>query len=513
MAACAMPGWAALSAGGIRALMLPPEATHIIICADHDASGVGQRAADDAAARWLAEGRRVRVALPPEPDTDFADMLDTESGMRGECSMARENVRKVIDLAPDIKLEPPRPTEPAADRGTEGTPRSLISQRASDVVPERINWLWPGRIAVGKLTLIGGQPGFGKSQLTMAVAACVSNGSAWPCNEGHAPCGAIVLLSAEDGVKDTIVPRLIAAGADMANVFIVTGVTNARGRKTFDLKADVDLLEAKVREIGNVRLIVIDPISAYMGGADGHNNVEIRGVLEPISEMADRLRVAVVAVTHFNKRGVSNQGVLERFIGSIAFIAAARAAFAVIPDDEIEGRALFLQVKNNIAPPQKGLAFRRRETFVSDGITSSKIDWDPEYVDQSADEALSAAEVNSTTVTAKAQAIEFLRTVLADGPMFVKKIEEQAIEAGLLVCGDAIAQDKPIREARKALGVVPKKDGFGSAGWLWSLPADALMPSNRIDAHSQDRASMDAEGTYGVVAPFPTSLADEEMII
>jgi putative DNA primase/helicase len=82
--ACAMPGWAALSAGGIRMLILPPEATHIMICADHDTSGVGQRAADDAAARWLAEGRRVRIALPPQPGSDFADVLAADTSAAAE---------------------------------------------------------------------------------------------------------------------------------------------------------------------------------------------------------------------------------------------------------------------------------------------------------------------------------------------------------------------------------------------------------------------------------------------
>jgi putative DNA primase/helicase len=112
-----------------------------------------------------------------------------------------------------------------------------------------------------------------------------------------------------------------------------------------------------------VKLIIIDPISAYMGKADGHGNVETRNVLEPIAEMANRLRIAVVAITHLNKGGANNQGVLERFQGSIAFIAAARAGLAVITDEENEGRVLFLQVKNNIAPKQKGLAFRCLQTL------------------------------------------------------------------------------------------------------------------------------------------------------
>lgn len=112
-------------------------------------------------------------------------------------------------------------------------------------------------------------------------------------------------MSAEDGIQDTIIPRLMAAGADTTRVHIVASATkpDGTGRKTFSLKTDVDLLEAKAKEIGCVRLIIVDPISAYMGGSDGNGNVETREVLEPLADMANRLRIAVVAVTHLNKGG------------------------------------------------------------------------------------------------------------------------------------------------------------------------------------------------------------------
>src|SRR4051794_3970461 len=163
-------------------------------------------------------------------------------------------------------------------------------------------------------------------------------------------------MSAEDGIQDTIVPRLIAAGASTGHVHIVAAATkpDGTGRKTFSLKTDVDLLELKAKEIGKVRLIIVDPISAYMGGSDGNGNVETREVLEPLADMANRLRIAVVAVTHLNKSGAGgNQSALNRFSGSIAFIAAARAAFAVIEDPEDENRRLLLQAKNNLGPKRK----------------------------------------------------------------------------------------------------------------------------------------------------------------
>lgn len=163
--------------------------------------------------------------------------------------------------------------------------RRLISHRASDLQPEKLTWIWPGRIPEGKLVLLGGPPGLGKSQVTAFIAATVSNGGVWPCGEGSTIAGSVIFMSAEDGIQDTIVPRLIAAGAKTDRVHIVAAATkpDGTGRKTFSLKTDVDLLEEKAKEIGDVRLIVVDPISAYMGGSDGNGNVETREVLEPLA--------------------------------------------------------------------------------------------------------------------------------------------------------------------------------------------------------------------------------------
>jgi putative DNA primase/helicase len=233
-----------------------------------------------------------------------------------------------------------------------------------------------------------------------------------------------------------------------------------------------------------------------MGKADGHGNVETRNVLEPIAEMADRLRIAVVAVTHLNKGGAGNQGVLERFTGSIAFIDAARAGFAIIGDDENAGRVLFLQVKNNIAPAQRGLAFRCLQKIVGDQIVASFVDWENEHVALSADDALRATETaeGAHGGSAKDQAVEFLQSILAPGvPVLVQDIGHDAVGAGLHEAGKPVAQNKPLRAARSALGVETKKLGMGQ-GWAWVLPK---VPSDPEGAHSQDRAPSDMEGTFG----------------
>ena len=178
--------------------------------------------------------------------------------------------------------------------------RSLVVRRASEITPEPIEWLWPGRIAIGKQTMIFGEPGLGKSQLTAFLAAATTTAGQWPYNEGQAPLGSVIILSAEDDAADTIRPRLDAAGADATRVLIVSAVRSddGKGRRTFNLQADLDLLEQEITKAGDVQLVIIDPISSYMGKTDSHKNSDVRGVLEPVGEMAARLRVAVVTVTH-----------------------------------------------------------------------------------------------------------------------------------------------------------------------------------------------------------------------
>ena len=381
--------------------------------------------------------------------------------------------------------------------------RRMITRRASDVQLEKLVWVWPGRIPEGKLVLVGGPPGLGKSQLTTFIAATISNGGDWPCNEGSTTVGNVIIMSAEDGIEDTIVPRLLAAGANLDRIHIVASVTKSDGigRKTFSLKTDVDLLEAKAKEIGDVDLIIVDPISAYMGGSDGNGNVETREVLEPIAEMANRLHIAVVAVTHLNKGGSSgSQNALNRFAGSIAFVAAARAAFAVIEDPEQEGRRLLLQVKNNLGPPCKGLSFRMEQRLISDEIISSNITFDGEHVSHSVDEALTASEKrkgDGSQNTGKEDVAGFLNELLAAGPVNIHEVERQARLAGLLGETKRIGESKSFRTARKHLGILHKHEGFGPGSrYVLSLPGTPCAPKSSMRAPAVEGAHMDHRGAH-----------------
>jgi hypothetical protein len=150
---------------------------------------------------------------------------------------------------------------------------------ASEIELERVEWLWPGRLALGKHTSIGGDPGGGKSNLGMFIAATVSVGGEWPCGEGRAPRGSVLILNAEDGAADTIVPRLHAAEADCGSVHIVSAVrTDYKSTRGFNLQADIELLEQKIAELGDVALIIRPSIELF--GQDRQPQ-ERRGACRP----------------------------------------------------------------------------------------------------------------------------------------------------------------------------------------------------------------------------------------
>jgi hypothetical protein len=384
-----------------------------------------------------------------------------------------------------------------AQDGSSLAGRSLIVRRASEITPEPIEWLWPSRVAIGKQTMIVGEPGLGKSQLTAFMAAAITTGGQWPCNEGQAPLGSVIILSAEDDAADTIRPRLDAAGADTTRVLIVSAVrsNDGKGRRTFNLQADLDLLEQEITKTRDVRLVIIDPISSYMGKTDSHKNSDVRGVLEPVGEMAARLRVAVVSVTH---KGKGNSAI-NSAIGSVGFTGVARSAFLVDKDPDDRDRRLFLQIKNNIAKDPGGLAFRIGQQLLPGDIIGSSIFWDSERVSCTADQVLAANE-NASDRPAQTEAEEFLRHLLGDGPRPAKDVEAEAKEAGI--------SWRTVNRAKKTLGIVAERraesgQGLGRAGrWYWSWPGGtnsaAKDASNSYECHDSNVASLSDFGTLRV---------------
>jgi putative DNA primase/helicase len=480
-----------------RALVLTASREPSPVMKDADASQYGERAgriirnckrdlalapAAEKIVAFKAAAATLSAAVADRwlPKAVVADRLQELSDAHGSFGKSPEEIQQLIaDAVKEIEIRPielpPKPQK-----------RRLISHRASDLEPEKLVWVWSGRIPEGKLVLLGGPPGLGKSQLTAFMSAIVSNGGHWPCGEGSTLPGDVIFMSAEDGVQDTIIPRLMAAGTNRERVHIVSAATkpDGSGRKTFSLKTDVDLLEEMAKRIGVVRLIIVDPISAYMGGSDGNGNVETREVLEPLADMANRLRIAVVAVTHLNKGGgAGNQSALNRFAGSIAFVAAARAAFAVIEDPEDDERRFLLQAKNNLGKKCKGLAFRLEQRLVGDDVTSSNVMFEGDHVSESIDEALSASESRGSkkaqSGSSKEDVMQFLKEILSGGSVDVLDVERQARAAALLEDDKRLNKSKAFRDARDALGVTSSREGFGPGSrFVLALPDKPLAPKS-----------------------------------
>jgi hypothetical protein len=170
----------------------------------------------------------------------------------------------------------------------------------STVAPEPVDWCWPGRIAFGKLSLLIGNPGDGKSYTTGDMAARMSRALAWPTMTARAPERSVVMLSAEDGMADTIRPRVERQGGDARRVHVLTAVKRKGADVPFSLETDLPALESAVAQTG-AGLVTIDPVSAYLGQRDSFRDAEVRGVLAPLSALAERHRVAVVGVMHLTK--------------------------------------------------------------------------------------------------------------------------------------------------------------------------------------------------------------------
>ena len=224
---------------------------HLVILADNDDRGRAH--AEEKAERAHAAGAAsIKIVHFPElsPKDDVSDFIE-----------AGGTTEQLIDRANAAPLWRASLAESATSSNDDGGQLQLVMRCMADVQPERIEWLWPGRIAIGKQTLIGGEPGLGKSQITAALAAAVTTGL-WPCDEGRAPKGSVLILSAEDDAADTIRPRLDAAGADPYAVRLISAVvqSDGKGRRTFNLQADLSLLETAIKSIGDVRLVIIDPV-------------------------------------------------------------------------------------------------------------------------------------------------------------------------------------------------------------------------------------------------------------
>jgi hypothetical protein len=325
----------------------------------------------------------------------------------------------------------------------------------SDVEPTRASWLWPGRLAAGKVHLLWGDPGLGKSTITLDMAARVSRGSSWP-DAGTAPCGHVVILTAEDALADTVRPRLDAHGADVALIHVLTAIQEKSGQeRSVSLDTDVALIEQAVIQTGAV-LVIIDPVSAYMGAANTFRDADVRAILAPLAALAERTGAALYGVMQLTKN--AQIPALYRGQGSIASAGAARFVQAVAPDpaDPTRQRRLFVSITENLSAPAATLAYR-----ITPGDGCRRLEWERAPVEGVNVDAVFRLQA-SQDVEERTDAQAFLLDELADGPVRSTALLKAAAAHGF--------SRRTIFRARQHLAVEAVRVGFGpGAEWHWQL--------------------------------------------
>ena len=333
----------------------------------------------------------------------------------------------------------------------------ILFDEASEMEPEIITWLWPERVALKKLTLVVGDPESGKSLFTTWMAARVSSGTPWPdlCTP---PSGGVLILQNEDGAADTVLPRLIQYSADRSKVAILRGAgirTADNQERMFSLLQDVDKLKKEIQRRGDVKMVIMDPIQSYFGGAlsgkvNTNADAHMRAILGPLKAMAEETGVAVVGVTHLNK--ASQMDMTYRIGGSIAIMAIARSVWLIKWDRDPDGMRYFQSMKSNKKAGIPGLAFK-----------INKDNGDVTFHDAVVP---SAADLLSPTFNepGAAEAQRWLREQLAAGP----KNSRDLFDAG----GQEGFSQGMLHRAKKPLGVKVQRiggPGRGAGHWEWSL--------------------------------------------
>ena len=336
----------------------------------------------------------------------------------------------------------------------------------NDVSHQPVRWLWPGRIALGKLNMLIGDPGLGKSFVTCDLAARVSTGAPWPDGAPNDGPGGVLLLNAEDDKADTIRPRLDAARADVSRIAVLDAVSG--DHRLLSLAKHADVLVQCAAQVPNLKLIVVDPVSAFLGGIDSHKNTDVREVLAPLSALAEQIGAAILAVSHLSK-GVGQA--VYRAIGSLAFTAASRSVWAIAKDKNDRGRRLFLPVKNNLGDDKTGLAFS-----INGFSATPFVDWEADAVDADIDEMLNPQFRAVPRASAKAAIDEWLEVFLANGERPVAEVNEAGKAAGF--------SEKQLQRARVRIGVRLHRVGM-PARIVWRLDGDEANESAEASPEKQ----------------------------
>lgn len=434
----------------------------VVILPDNDEPG--RKHALDVARSLHAHWCIVRIVDLPGlgPKEDVSDWIK-KGGTADE-------LKRLVLASPFYEPPPDTPGEHPSLDGSQPKDRpGQIGILVSDVERERLRWLWPGRLALGKLSILDGDPGLGKSTLYCDLAARLTTGRSWPGEEEHTygpeHSGSVVIVTCEDAIGDTIRPRLEEAGADLSRCLVVQTVPewdDKREQWTERVPVipdDLPQIEEAVKRV-DARLLIIDPLFAHLSGEiNSFRDQDVRRALAPLANLVERLDVAALIIRHLNKASGGN--VLYRGGGSIGIVGAARLGMLLARNPNDENALVLASTKANIALQPDSLTLR---------IVSSSNDSDVGIVQWEGTTPLTAQELVSSyagkTATKQDEATEWLIARLSHGPVLSETLIREAKDQGL--------SRRTLFRAKKDLGIKAEAIGSPAHGgsWQWILPEE-----------------------------------------
>lgn len=358
----------------------------------------------------------------------------------------------------------------------------VVLKPASTIACQPIRWLWRGWLARGKLHVLAGSPGTGKTTIALALAATITRGGSWP-DGTMSPRGRVLIWSGEDDPADTLVPRLRAAGADLDRVLVVGDSLSEGEPRAFDPATDLPALEWQLRGFSDVSLLIADPIVSAVTG-DSHKNTEVRRALQPLVNLGQRLGCAVLGISHFSK-GTAGRDPTERVTGSVAFGALARVVMVTAKSED--GDRLLARSKSNIGPDGGGFAYGL-ELTEEHGMEASRVRWGSP-LEGTARELLGSTE--NVDEDSASDAASFLARLLEMGPVPAKHVYREAEGAGY-------SRDQ-MKRAKPRVGVETVKSGM-DGGWVWRLPASEGSEGSEGSTLEKARSSLPSTPTLDCMA-------------
>jgi hypothetical protein len=401
-----------------------------------------------------------------------------------------EAFRARASTAPEVVTPPPARASRSTPRATSPSDRTPLVSRGDEVELRRVTWLWKPWLPEGSIVLLEGDAGQGKGFFVTDLAARLTTNRPMPGPPTDRAYGGgnVLFITSEDSYAKTILPRFVAAGGDRSRLFLFEGVKTKGGAvDSLALPLDIDRL-ADVCSLRGVRLVVFDPLSAFLDvSIDTNQDSQVRRILSPLFQWVDRTGVCVVGIRHFNKS--SGMKAIHKGLGSVAFVAQSRVTMVVLRDPEGGQRQLVLQSKNSFASRPKGLAFSFEPGVVAIAGQDEPVPhlaWLGE-VDRDPDELVDARPVGKGALS---EAAHFLEQVLAEGPVAQREVERLASDAGHSRRTLARAKDEAGLTAQLVYTPAGKKLwAWAGKTWDWSDRKATLRALGEGDADDQTGVS------------------------